>query len=170
MCILLPFLFINFFFYSSKSEKYGNPPSSLHRCISLDLMWLTVLLGYSSNLYSALRPVISLLWDAAMLRLMLLRPLPKHRGRARRQLSRLVIWWTEDFPVSVSYCRFRFSVAAFVLPPRGAQLSGNGVVCTFFMKALLPSVWVLGLRGSTSEGPSPAVKGILIPWHMAFVV
>lgn len=53
--------------------------------------------------------------------------LPRHSGRGPRQLCRLVIWWTEDFPASVSRCRFRFSVAPLVQPPNGAQLSGNRV-------------------------------------------
>lgn len=116
---------------------------------------------------TALCPVIRLHRGVEMLRLMLLRHLPKHRGRVPRQLSRLVIWWTRDFPVSVSYSRFRFGVRAFVQPPDGAQLSGKRVECAFFHESPVPSVWELGWRGSGSEGPSLAVRGIFILSHMA---
>lgn len=32
-----------------------------------------------------------------------------------------MIWWAEDFPVSVFCSRFSFSVSEFVLPPHGAR-------------------------------------------------
>ena len=123
---------------------------------------------------TAVSPVIRLHRGAVMLRLMLLRPLPKLRGRVPRQLSRLVIWWTEDFPVSVFQSRFRFSVPALVQPPDGAQLPGKQSALRllsfffflffffFFMRAPLPSVWELGLRWSGSEGPGLVVKGLLL--------
>ncbi len=108
-------------------------PQSLRLKLKCKCWW--VLLGKSDPCRILPWPVIRLHRGSVMLRVMLLRLLPQHRGRILGQLSRLLIWWTEDCQYLTGYSGSALRRLSSLLMVRNSQ-GTEWLVLFFFMQLL----------------------------------